>query len=313
MIRKILLFILLFAIAAPVHAQQTTTNFDNPREMLQTYYNAINKRDFDAAFSLWRQPQQSFEDFQAGFWRTMLVTPYFSELRLGDTPRSGLIQAVLVTQETDYSLQDATAYRVYAGCFFVSRQSQLGDWLIDGAQLSQVLDYALPDIRTIQALLDENCIDNLSAAILGTHSPAAPMERLQQYFSYINTSDLATAYQFWLTPAIGLPQEYRLPYDQFVAGYAETSYISVYTGVYSFGGATAGAPYLDGMLPVVLVGQNKDGSFEAFGGCFALGFDAQGNLGIVNGEFYTMTSTVPDGSLIVEYLQIDCVQLGMDL
>ena len=286
--------------------------FQTPQEMLQSYYHAINARNLAGAYAHWRTPSQSFEDFEAGFWRTNRVTPYFGEFEVSSSPLSGQVQAVLVADETDYSVQDAQVFRTYAGCFFVNRTRTVGDWRITGADITQLLDFAPPNLDTIEAALSRNCTQGINNTVQGTLSYSNAASILTLYFTLISQRDYATAYNYWLSPADGVSQDYRLSFDQFSSGYAETQAITVYNGEYVFGGAAAGRAYLDGIMPVVVVAEDTDGSFSAYAGCFVMGFNARNNsLGIVNARFYTVSNTVPTGNLIADYLQIDCLNLGI--
>jgi hypothetical protein len=149
-----------------------------------------------------------------------------------------------------------------------------------------------------------------------TYVPA--FDTLQAYTNYINARDYQTAYNMWLSPILDQPQpngappeDYRRTFEDFSAGYANTQFVNIYMGEYLLGGAAAGKPYLEGMMPVVLIGQNTDGSFNAFAGCFVLGFRTTGELGIVNGQFYTLSNSVPSGTQIAQHLTIDCTQLAI--
>src|SRR5258708_40373106 len=95
----------------------------------------------------------------------------------------------------------------------------------------------------------------------------------------------------WLHPLRGPkptgppPADYRLPYDQFIAGYDTTKFLDVYPGIYDQEGASAGHGYLDGEFPVLLVGEHTDGTFESYVGCYVIGVMQGIDMGIVRVAF----------------------------
>jgi hypothetical protein len=234
------------------------------------------------------------------------------------TPISGRVQAVLVTQEVDYSTVRGYNFSTYAGCFWVERTTAGNTWTIGSADLAVVINHSeRPATATINELLNRYCTDNLDTVSLATVAYTPQEEMLQNYFSSINTTNYSNAYALWLEPLSGPlpnggpPTDYRLPFDQFAAGYANTQYINVYTGLYDEAGASAGKSYLNGLMPVVLIGQTNDNQFDVYAGCYVIGFKADGSYGIVNGQVFSMDNNVPLGYDILEYLNTSCVELAI--
>ena len=103
--------------------------------------------------------------------------------------------------------------------------------------------------RRILALV---LIASIVLAALISVAPAAaggnvgPQEMLTAYYyNHINQRDYWTAYQQWDTP----PQTY----EQFVAGYADTSFVLAYFGAYQ-----ARGPFLlEGSVPGLLIGRDR--------------------------------------------------------
>ncbi|HEX2619191.1 MAG TPA: hypothetical protein VHL11_03560, partial [Phototrophicaceae bacterium] len=90
-----------------------------------------------------------------------------------------------------------------------------------------------------------------------------------------------------------------------------TFYVDLYTGVYNEMGASAGHGYLNGMMPVVLIGQHTDGTFIAYSGCYVMGFKLDGTAGIVSGKLTKLVDGIPSGTDILTALNIDCTALGL--
>ncbi len=311
--------VMLIALLMPFGGVQAQNDsFSTPQAMLQTYYDAINRRDFTTAYSLQMIPTQTPEEFQEGFWRTNYVTPYFGVFDMDTTPISGRVQAVLVAQETDYSVERAYSFSTYAGCFRVERTTPGTTWKISSSDFAVVIDHGQrPATSTINELLNRYCTDNLNTVNLTTMANIPQDEMLQIYWSSVNSKNYENAYYQWLQPLEGPlpnggpPEDYRPAYDDFVAGYANTRFVSLYTGNYDMAGASAGKSYLNGLMPVVLVAETEDNRFETYAGCYVIGYKPDGTYGIVNGRLFAMDNNVPLGFDILEYLNTSCIELAI--
>ena len=171
----------------------------------------------------------------------------------------------------------------------------------------------------IQAFLGIDCFNPPGGITPNTSTTtsnfAAPT--LLAYYDAINLKGFAAAYSYWLQPIPGPKpngapaQDYRPNFTQFQNGYSSTSYVNIYFGDYNQLGASAGHSYLDGLLPAVLIGQQTDGTFAAYYGCYVMGRLPNGVLGIVNGKFTLFANDVPTGDTILQYANIDCTQLAI--
>ncbi len=303
---------------APVYAQ----NPPSAQVMLLSYYNAINTRNYLQAYGLWVKPSQAYQAFTAGFADTDRVAPYFGDLQLGNvtTGESGRVPAVLFGYRIDGTIAS------YQGCLALAFNApNTTGWRILGADFQLISDQFVPDSKVIEQYLAIDCY-GVSSAI---NADAAPppgeadlraLNTLNTYYGLINRKDYATAYAMWLKPLPGpkpngMPaQDYRLSYNDFVAGYADTVFIDVYPGSYTETGGSAGHGYLDGVLPAVLVGQHTDGSVVSYYGCYVMGWLDQSKLGIVSGTFLPLTQgDVPGGKTILESLKTDCFSLQLSL
>ena len=125
----------------------------------------------------------------------------------------------------------------------------------------------------------------------------------------------------WLHPLPGPkpngapPQDYRLPYSQFVSGYDTTKFVDVYPGVYDQEGASAGHGYLDGEFPVLLVGEHSDGTFVSYVGCYVMGGMQGIDMGIVSGAFTKIgeSTDVPSLKATLPALKTICGDLSGSL
>lgn len=295
---------------------------DDPsaRAMLYSYYNAINVKNYQAAYPL-LVTKQTYAEYAAGFATTDHITPYFGELQL-PTPNSSLslqtaeMPAVLLGYHTDNTIVS------YYGCFALGTGQPNGSgWRIVGSDFKLLSDRLVPDSDTIAAYLGVNCY-NPAYSFRGnlvdiTQNKAFAM--LTAYYRLINLRDYSDAYAMWLQPIPGPkpngapPADYRLPYEGFVGGYSNTIYITIYMdSFYNESGAFAGHPYVDGMEPAVLIGQHTDGSIVSYYGCYAIGILRPDELGIISGTFIQLDKgTVPTGQTILSLLKTDCTRLNL--
>ena len=131
-------------------ATRVTTDgfYTSVQQLLVAYYNAINRRDFTAAYSLWMNPPQTYESFAAGFADTTEAVLFYGGYQWsGQTYalEAGRIPAVVFGYRTDGSLG------VYRGCFRVSYNALVPQrWSILGANLAPVAYTAIPDAASLR-------------------------------------------------------------------------------------------------------------------------------------------------------------------
>jgi hypothetical protein len=288
--------------------------YASPQAMLLTYYNAINRQDYATAYALWLSPPQTYQTFAAGFANTARVEPYFGSLQSQNTSQVGYVPAVLLGYQIDGSVYS------YYGCFTASYQGVNGiTWRIAGGNFHLLTTQGVPDNAVIQAYLAIDCFNPPSAitpnTATTTNNFAAPT--ILAYYDAINANGFPAAYSYWLQPIAGPKPngapalDYRPSFTQFQNGYSNTYYVNVYFGEYNQTGASAGHSYLNGLLPAVLIGQQNDGTFAAYYGCYVMGYLPNGVLGIVNGKFTLFANDVPTGDTILQYVKLDCTQLAI--
>lgn len=86
-----------------------------PQSLIESYYNAINRKVYVQAFTYLRFPKQSFEDFEKGYATTTSV-----ELRYGATqpdPGAGQIYWALPVAIRSHTSDGKS--QVFAGCYTI--------------------------------------------------------------------------------------------------------------------------------------------------------------------------------------------------
>ena len=314
-------------------AAQVTPVFATPQAMLLSYYSLINVKAYAQAYSDWSAPSQTYADFASGYLTTNRVLPYFGDWQPApaNAPanENGSVPAVLYGYRSDDSLA------AYSGCFFLQAgndSSNASTWKIVSANFRPYSSAAFfPNDTALNAALTVNCFAASSSAPATASGSAATMpvvsitadkgqSTLIHYYSLINGHNYPAAYAQWLQPLPGPKpngapaQDYRLPYADFVAGYADTVYAFAYLGAFDEQGASAGHGYLDGFIPAVLIGAHSDGSVAAYRGCYVLGLLPDGQLGIVSGTFQPIPAPYTlNGSSISNYLHVNCTTLSLQL
>jgi hypothetical protein len=64
---------------------------------------------------------------------------------------------------------------------------------------------------------------------------------------------------------------------------------------------------------VVLLSEKTDNTFEAFAGCYVIGFLPNGSYGIVNGKFASFATTAPTAQEIWAHMPTDCAALAIPM
>jgi hypothetical protein len=311
------MILILVFVAAPTPTQAKT--YGSAEAMIQAYYDAINLRDFFTAFGMWTRPLQTYNQFANGFNDTYLIDTYIGTYQVGtNNPPAGRIPVILAAFRNDGT--NASFY----GCFSVRYTGNTAqNWVIDGANLKSMGNF-YPSVATVSNFLSLNCFGTVSSAGIVVTDRIFSTENwmLSNYYRLVNARDYQTAYAYWLHPLPspkpnGAPaMDYRQPYQQYVNGYADTVYVNILMGDYIYMGASAGKPYLGGLIPAVLIGQRTDGSFTAYYGCYVIG-SQQGlpfsNIGIVSGDFKLLSNGYPSGTLVLQYLNFDCSGLNLKL
>jgi heat shock protein HslJ len=146
--------VLEFASDAP--EEVGTTGGDDPLSALNSYYEAINSKDYRRAFQYWESPTQSYDQFVRGFSDTEKV-----QLLVDPGPRiegaAGSAYASLAT--VVISRKARRGDRLFAGCYVLRKSNVQNDerqapttWHIYRATLSP-----LPSSAKISSLLSQLC------------------------------------------------------------------------------------------------------------------------------------------------------------
>lgn len=310
----LLLLVLLLTGLSTSQAQNTASYDTTPEAVLMQYINALNLRDYATAYAILSPQNQSYADYVAGYADTERIVPYFG--RSDAAAGSVYVTTILLGYQTDGTVETYYGYyRLANGANYVP---PIEGYVLTGATFQLIADgVALPN-STMNNLLRTSWIPDVTlpshTTTIGAMSSTVA-DTILDYYDLINQGEFASAYAQWLTPTShGLPSDYRPLYSNYVTGYGDTVYVTVYAGdaqaIPSFNRRNYHVAY----VPAVLVGQHTDGNFVAYSGCYAIGVLDVQSYGIINGRFTLVTESVPTAEIIFNALAgLDCATLGMGI
>lgn len=271
----------------PVAADHYLDDRSTPQSLVQSYYNAINRKEYLRAYSYWDNPGSGgpgqpppFERFQSGFAATAAVQVLIGTVS-GDAGAGQIYYSVPVALTAETT---SGALQVYAGCFTL-HLSQPSFWAeppyhgmgINSAKVQQLSSSANPADLLANACPAAANQPNPNAPVTPTPDPASidpsrylddrsdPVQVVRSLFNAINRKEYVRAYSYWQNPASSTNQP--PPFDQFQQGYQQTASVQLIAGTVT---SDAGAGQLYYSLPVTLLSQTTSGVQQTYVGCYRL-------------------------------------------
>jgi hypothetical protein len=244
--------------------------------VLQSYFNAINRKEYARAYSYWESGSQvgGFPQFEAGFTTTQSVV--LTTGAVGGNAGAG--QRYFIVPVT---LQSTTSSgnQTFVGCYVlhlsvpaIQAAPPFHPLGIASAHILQVTSGANADAPRAQACAAAGWPG--AGFVTITPTPGAPesgaafyiddrngpLEVLQSLFNAINRQEYARAYDYWESSA------QLAPFATFQQGYANTQSVQ-----WTYGPVTsdAGAGQFYYSVPVTLKAQ-ATGGLQTFVGCYIL-------------------------------------------
>lgn len=223
---------------------------DSAVNLLSSYINAINRREFARAYAYWEDAPQSFADFSAGFADTLhvdliLVPPVGYEGAAGS--QYTRIPTLLLATHSDGREER------FRGEYVARRTNpdMVGhptDWAIYEATMKKVKG----------ATLNPWLSDTPPAPPPPYDVRSDGVSLLASYYNAINRGEYDRALSYWQTP----PQ----PLAEFSAGFAHTLWVTLVLIPPQEETAVAGK--LRAHIPTFLLALHDDGSRHYYTGCF---------------------------------------------
>ncbi len=131
-------------------------NVTSPVDLLASYYNAINRHEFERAHAYWQTPADSYDEFVSGFADTLSVQLIVQPPTQGEGAAGSLYVQIPTVLIADH--KDGTQH-TFAGCF-VTRKSNLRPPDIPEEDVWHLYSADLVEVSTrmtIPALLRQAC------------------------------------------------------------------------------------------------------------------------------------------------------------
>jgi hypothetical protein len=201
-------------------------------------YQAIAEKQYDQAYGLWAEDGAASGQTRSAFERGYANTAGLSVL-LDRATVSGDTVTVPITILSVLNQSDQTQQpQRFSGTYTLRQEA--GGWRIASANIAESDAAAEPPASTGDAL-----------------------RVLQAYYQAIDQGNYPRAYTYWESNGTASQQSYTV----FVEGFANTDHVTLATGP---GQANAAAGSADTEVPVVVLGQQRDGSRQSFCGNYRL-------------------------------------------
>lgn len=257
------------------NAPQAYNDTDTSVDLLASYYNAINRQDYQRAYGYLQNPQLAYADFVSGYANTASVQlivrpPLFIDAGAGNVYQQ--VATMLVAKQRDGSEQR------FAGCYITHKSNlhppdipQEDTWHINQANIAAVAADA-----SVADLLAQACPEQQPPAYNIT---SGPVDLLASFYDAINRGDYARAYGYWETPPSA--------YADFVNGYANTASVLLLVAPPPQIQGAAGSSYAS--IPTALVATQRDGSKQLFSGCYVM---RKSNVDTTNTSWHVYSATI---------------------
>jgi hypothetical protein len=279
---------------------------------LMGYINLLNTGDYAAAYNMMDNRSDTYQQFVAGYEHTVRIVPYFGFG--GAAAGSTYVTTILLGFQDDGSIETYYGYfQLHSGTLYTPIRNN-GGWVLGNARFQLIADGLALANNAMDELLSREWQETVrvNAPTLVNEMNTDEAYVLLSYYDLINTGYYSDAWNVWLSAGEGpASRSYAPNYNNFVSGYADTEYVTVYLGASQ---ALNPANYRLDYVPAVLVGEHTDGSFVTYSGCYAMGRYNTGGVGIVNGRFSVLKDDAPTAEEVFDALAgLNCANLGMGI
>jgi hypothetical protein len=207
-------------------------------QVVLDYYIAIAQKQYDQAYGLWAEggaaSGQTLSEFEQGYANTAGLSVLLDRATVSGDAVTVPITILSVLSQSDQTQQPQR----FEGTYTLRQEG--GGWRIASATIAEADTSADPPVGTGDALLV-----------------------LQAYEQAIDAGNYPRAYTYWERNGTASQQSYTV----FVQGFASTDSITLATGQAQTN-AAGGSVYAE--VPVVILGQQRDGSRQSFCGTYRL-------------------------------------------
>ncbi|MCA1553964.1 MAG: hypothetical protein LC737_06260 [Chloroflexi bacterium] len=250
----------------PTPIPPTDAARSDPFRVIASYFDAINRKDFNAAYA-YRQSEgqppadpNTIAQFAAGYSDTVTLTVVVNALvgyNAGAGSQFAPVPTLLSATRTDGTQQ------VYVGCYNLRR---VNPFMLTPPQdfgWSLMINDAQPGFQSAPLTTDASAINPGCGGASFTQAfdiRDNPHSLIGSYYDAITRRDYARAYGYWESP----PQGQTLP--QFASGFADTA--SAFAVLHPTSRYEGAAGSLFAGIPTLVIATNPDGTKQGFAGCF---------------------------------------------
>jgi hypothetical protein len=251
----------------------------DPIRLLASFYNGINRKEYQRAYGYWAILPNPYEEFVQGYAETASVLlavhpPALNGVAAGNAYAS--VPVLLSATHTDGSQHN------FVGCY-ATRHPNVG---IEGAPAGD--EWSLYEARvnpspgngTDATLLAQAC-DSWKYSRPGEPTyddRGGPVRLLASHYDAINRREYQRAYGYWETP----PASYK----EFVQGYTDTTSVFLVVSPPTHLEGTAGSTFAS--VPALLIATHTDGSQHNFVGCYVVRATNPGTTGTSTEEEWSL-------------------------
>lgn len=272
-------------------------NRSDPVDLIRSFYNAVNRKEYVRAYGYWNNPGQSgssqpqaYQDFAKGYADTAEVQLSTSTVAGGVAAGTEYFRVPFILKSTS----TAGVTQIFVGCYVMGRPNpaDFGTPPFRPLQLDSAVVQNAAATANFDQLMAQSCQKSGISNNPITYKPAptsdaavepsfflddrsSPAEVLRSYYNAVNRHEYVRAYSYWEhagTSATSEPPAYK----DFAQGYASTTSVQLTTGTVSSQGA-AGTIYYQ--VPVTVQAKHSDGSSQTFVGCYTLRQPQPANFG----------------------------------
>ena len=137
-------------------AEQRYENLTSPVDLLASFYNALNTKDYERAYRYWETPPSNFQDFARGYAQTMsvqLIVQPPTRIEGAAGSQYAEVPTVIVARHRDGT------ERVFVGCY-VTRKSHLSPMDVPKDEVWRIYKTSMSPVGTgsvIPTLLAKAC------------------------------------------------------------------------------------------------------------------------------------------------------------
>jgi hypothetical protein len=251
----------------------------DPIRLLASFYNGINRKEYQRAYGYWASPPNPYEQFVQGYAETASVLVAVHPPALHGVATGNAYASIPVLLSATHS--DGSQHN-FVGCY-VARRPNVG---IEGAPAGEEWSLYEATITATSGNVTDATLLTQACASLPYNRPneptcddrGGPVLLLASHYDAVNRQEYRRAYGYWASP----PNSY----EDFAQGYADTKSVFLVVSPPTRLEGAAGSIYAS--IPALLIATHTDGSQHNFVGCYVVRMTSPGVTGASTEEEWSL-------------------------